>query len=145
MPKFQYKFESIKKIKEALEKKAQKEIALIDLEIKKKEDEYKLLTEEELKSKKDFFKGEISSTELKFKKNYELYLRNQRMVLMNQIKVLNDKRKLKMDELMQRSKEHKIFDTLEENYIEVFKKEQNKIELEQINEIATQKFVRQEK
>jgi len=102
MSKFHYKFESIKKVKEALEKKAQKEIALIDLEIKKNEDEYKILTEKELKSKKNFFKGGISAAELKFKKNYELSLRNQRMILMNQIKILNDKRKLKMDELIQK-------------------------------------------
>ncbi len=145
MAKFHYKFEAIKKVKEALEKKAQKEIAVIDLEIKKLEDEYKRLTELDLKSKKEFVKVHVSAGELQFMKGYELFLQKQRELITNKINKLNEKRKIKLDELVHRSKEHKIFNMLEEHHLNTFNSEQNKLELDQINEIATQKFVRQEK
>ncbi len=145
MAKFRYKFESIKKVKEALEKKAQKEIALIDLEISKLEDEYKKVMAEELKSRNEFVTAGISVGEIKFKKGYELCLQKKRSDITAQISALNEKRKLKLNELVQKSKEHKIFNMLEDNYLEVFNTEQNKIEMDQINEIATQKFVRQSK
>ena len=145
MAKFHYKFESIKKVKEALEKKAQKEVAVIDLEIKKLEEEYKKLTELELKSKREFVKVQVSVGELQFMKGYELFLQKQREVITGKINKLNEKRKIKLEELVHRSKEHKIFDLLEEHHLAAFNSEQNKLELDQINEIATQKFVRQAK
>lgn len=145
MAKFHYKFESIKKVKEALEKKAQKEIAVIDIEIKKLEDEYKKLMEEELKSRQSFIKTGVSVGDIKFKKGYELSLQHQRRTITEKINALNEKRKVKLQELVKRSKEHKIFNILEENYHEAFIMEQNKIDLNNIDEIATQKFVRQKK
>ncbi len=48
MAKFVYKYESVKKVKENLEKKAQKELALIDLRIETVEREI-LAVEEERK------------------------------------------------------------------------------------------------
>ncbi len=145
MAKFHYKFESIKKVKEALEKKAQKEVAVIDLEIKKLEEEYKRLTELELRSKKEFFKVQVSVGELKFMKGYEQFLQKQRDAVTRKINKLNEKRKIKLKELVQRSQEHKIFDILEEHHLNEFNIGQNKLELDQINEIATQKFARQAK
>ena len=145
MAKFHYKFEAIKKVKEALEKKAQKEIALIDLEIKKLEDEYRKLTELELKSKKEFVKVHVMISELQFMKGYELFLQKQRESITNKINKLNERKKVKLEELVRRSKEYKIFNMLEEHHLNTFNSEQNKLELDQINEIATQKFIRQEK
>lgn len=145
MAKFHYKFESIKKVKEALEKKAQKEVAVIDLEIQKLENEYKRLTELELKSKKEFVKIQVSVGELKFMKGYELFLQKQREAITKKINNLNEKKKIKLKELLKRSQEHKIFDILEEHHHTEFNIEQNKLELDQINEIATQKFARQAK
>ncbi len=46
MAKFQYKFKTIKDIKERLEKKTQKELAIIDLEIKNKNEEILELTKQ---------------------------------------------------------------------------------------------------
>ena len=145
MAKFVYKFESIKKVKEALEKKAQKEVSEIELEIEKQRKEYNQIAEKEIRSRSSTIKKEISVAEIKFKKNYEMYLSKQKMRVMNNILVLEDKKKAKLDELIQKSKEHKIFNSLEESYHENFDKEQNRADLKFIDELATQKFIRQTK
>lgn len=145
MAKFIYKFESIKKTKEALEKKAQKEVAVIDLEIAKLTEEFKQVEDEEIKSKRSWLKKDISISEIKFKKNYELLLNRKKSALMIQIEKMNEKKDLKLKELIEKSKEHKIFETLEETYHENFISEQNHLELKFIDELATQKYVRQTK
>ena len=145
MAKFIYKFESIKKTKEALEKKAQKEVAVIDLEIAKLNDEYALVEEEETKSKRSWAKKDISISEIKFKKNYELLLNRKKSALMVQIQKMNEKKELKLKELIEKSKEHKIFETLEDTYHDNFVAEQNSLELKFIDELATQKYIRQTK
>ncbi len=145
MAKFVYKFESIKKVKEALEKKAQKEVSEIELEIEKQRKEYNQIADKEIRSRRSALKKEISVAEIKFKKNYEMYLNKQKMKVMNNILALEDKKKAKLNELVQKSKEHKIFNSLEETYHENFDKEQNRAELKFIDELATQKYIRQEK
>lgn len=145
MSKFVYKFEAVKKVKETLEKKAQKEVAVIEIEIDKLMSEYDRLTKEEMTSKKIPVSKNVLAGELKFKKGYEFHLEKERIAVLKQIGQLKEKRKIKMSELIQRSKEHKIFETLEENYFENFNNEQNQNEMRNIDELATQKYVRQEK
>ncbi len=145
MAKFVYKFEAIKKTKEALEKKAQKEVAVIDIEIAKLTEECKQVEEEETNSKKSWLKRDISVAEIKFKKNYELFLNRKKSAVLIQIQKMNEKKDIKLKELIQKSKEHKIFDSLEETYLENFKDEQNHLDIKFIDELATQKFVRQTK
>ncbi len=145
MPKFKYKFESIKKIKENLEKKAQKEVAVIDAEIAVCRSEFDELNAEEGRSRKNFKMSGISAGELKFKKNYEITLKKKKEAVLEKIKILEEKKKRKVAELIQKTKEHKIFESLEETYHENYNIEQNRIELGQIDEIATQKFIRQDK
>lgn len=145
MAKFIYKFESIKKIKESLEKKAQKEVAVIDLDIEKKKNEYEKIITEERESRNSFKKKAVSAGELQFIKGYQLCLKKKRVEVCNEIENLNKKRDVKMNELIQKSKEHKIFNKLEEKYSEEFALEQNHLELAFIDELATQKFVRRDK
>ncbi len=145
MSKFVYKFESIKKVKEALEKKAQKEVSEIELEIEKQRKEFNRISEKETRSRGSALKKDISAAEVKFKKNYELFLSRQKAGVMNKILALEDKKKAKLNELVQKSKEHKIFDSLEESYHDDFNREQNRAELKFIDELATQKFIRQTK
>ncbi len=145
MAKFVYKFEAIKKVKEALEKKAQKEVAVIEIEIDKLMTEYERLTSEEMASKNKPINRNITVRDLKFKKNYEFYLESQRKTILEQIALLKEKKNIKMKELIQKSKEHKIFETLEENYNEIYNIEQNRQEMRFIDELATQKFVRQDR
>ena len=145
MAKFVYKFESIKKVKEALEKKAQKEVALIEMEIDKQRSEYNRIADKESSSRRNGIKKEVSVAEIKFKKNYEQYLSRQKAAVMEKIIQLEKNKKTKLEELVQKSKEHKIFDSLEENYHDNFNKEQSQQELKFIDELATQKFIRQAK
>jgi len=145
MPKFVYKFRSIQKVKEVLQKKVQKEIALLDIEIESFKTEYSRVSEEKMASKRDFTKKDVSVGEIKFRKNYELCLERKMVVILENIEKLNKKKEIKLLELVQKSKEQKIFDSLEEVYHDNFNKEQNRSELKFIDELATQKYVRQTK
>jgi flagellar export protein FliJ len=145
MAKFVYKFNSILKVKESLQKKVQKEIALIDLDIDKLRNEFNNVSNEEDESKKSVLKKDVFVSELKFKKSYELCLDRKKITILEQIEKLNKKKAAKLAELLQKSKEHKIFDSLEEVYHENYKKEENRSELKFIDELATQKFIRQTK
>lgn len=145
MAKFKYKFESIKRIKESLEKKAQKEVAVIDLDIQKKNEECEKIMTKEKESKINFKQKTVSAGEMQFIKNYELFLQKKRAEIQKDIEILKTKREIKMSELVQKSKEHKIFNKLEEKHIENFYKEQDHLELGFIDELATQKFVRRKK
>jgi flagellar export protein FliJ len=145
MSKFVYKFQSIQKVKESLQKKVQKEIALLDLEIEKLENEFNTVSSEESESKKKILNKDVLVGEIKFRKNYELCLDRKKITILEKINKLNKKKEIKRLELIQKSKEHKIFDSLEEVYHENFKKEENRTELKFIDELATQKFIRQTK
>ncbi|MHB8578604.1 MAG: hypothetical protein ACYDA4_01945 [Ignavibacteriaceae bacterium] len=145
MTKFIYKFDAIKHVKENLEKKTQKEIALIEFEIEKLRKEYDLVLEEEMVSRrKDFEKG-VHVGEIKFKKSYESNLSKRRSIITGKIDQLISDKKIKLTELIQRSKEHKIFDTLEETLLEDFNEEQKHVESIFTDELANQKFIRQKK
>jgi flagellar FliJ protein len=145
MSKFNYKFHTLQKVKDSLQKKVQKEIALLDLEIEKLDDEFNSISIEEIESKKKIMKKDVLAGEIKFRKNYELCLDRKKIMILEKIEKLNKKKEIKLTELIQKSKEHKIFDSLEEVYHENFIKEENRSELKFIDELATQKFIRQTK
>jgi flagellar FliJ protein len=145
MSKFNYKFHTLQKVKDSLQKKVQKEIALLDLEIEKFENEFNTVSNEENESKKKIINKDVLAGEIKFRKNYELCLDRKKIMILEKIGKLNKKKEVKLAELIQKSKEHKIFDSLEEAYHENFIKEENRSELKFIDELATQKFIRQTK
>ena len=138
--KFVYKFDSIKKVKEILEKRVQKEVAEIQLEIERREEEYGTVLKRRFEESKKNFKTS-SASELKFHKMYLSSLSEELDKIRKEIDSLENKENKRL-ELIQKSKEHKIFNTLEEIYHENFDKEQNKLEMAGIDELATQKFVR---
>ncbi len=145
MAKFIYKFEAIKHVKESLEKKAQKEVALIQLEIDKLQKEHDKLLNEETLSRKNLLPKEMLVADIKFKKNYEMFLYKKRMAIIEDINKLKAEKEKKLSELLQKSKEHKIFDTLEETMHENFNQQEKQKEKIFIDELASQKFVRQKK
>lgn len=145
MAKFVYKFETIKKVKETLEKKVQKEVAVIEIQIDKMMAEYDRLTNEVMAERNKPLDRSITAGELKVKKGYEYFLEKQRVSILDQISKLKESKKIKMEELVQKSKEHTIFETLEDNYVEDFKNEQNRLEMRFADELASQKYVRQNK
>jgi flagellar export protein FliJ len=145
MAKFKYKFESIKKVKESLEKKAQKEVAVIDLEIEKLKQSYIDVEKEGLDGLRKNESKNVSVAELKFEINYKKVIQNRLIEIQKNILKMEKLREKKIAELIQKSKEHKMFDALEETHLEIFMHEQNKNEMLFIDEIATQKFNRDNK
>lgn len=144
MQKYKFQFESIKKVKENLEKKAQKEVAKIDLEINDLKAKY-LELEEQKNKFLNKSKTHYKVSELKFQSGYIKLMDEKLDDIKKEIEELNIKREEKMKDLIQKSKEYKMFETLDENSKLLFKEEQNKIESIEIDEIAISKFIRKEK
>lgn len=144
MPKFIYKFDTIRKVKESLEKKVQKEVAEIDLSIEKYKKNLQKLSDEE-KEQSSKFTTNIKIVEIKERQAYLVALKKKIENVKLQISALYLQREKKIQELIQKSKEHKIFDSLEDVYREQFNEEEKRVEMVQVNETATQRFVREMK
>jgi len=143
LAKFVYKYESVKKVKENLEKKAQKELALIDLRIETVEREI-LAVEEERKQlmASGPQNKKIKISEVQSKIYYDKYLEEHIKTLIEKLGTLKAEKKVILDELVKKSKEHKIFKTLEEKHLQNFLNEENKSDQIQMDDISVQKFVR---
>ena len=81
-------------------------------------------------------------SELKAVENYKTMLEKKVENIQKQIALLKKQKEDKVKELIEKSKENKIFQTLEENHFENFKYEENLKDENKINEIATQKYIR---
>jgi len=140
LSKFKYKYEGIKNVKEAFEKKAQKELSVIDLTIKRKEDEI-----ERLLAEKKEHKSKITSTkkmkvsDLKFADNFQKVIEAKIKEKESEIVELKNKRLLKLKELEQKSKEAKVFNKLKEKHYNDFKITENRNEMKEIDGVATRK------
>jgi flagellar protein FliJ len=145
MKKFVYKFETIKKLKKTFEKQAQKEVAEVDLEIEKWVVKRNKIAEEAKKAREEFLSDVATVSDVTFKKNHQMVLKRMIEDVDEKINALKKTREKKMEQLVERTREHKIFETLEERHHQQYIKEQNKIEMSQIDEYATQKYVRSEK
>ena len=145
MAKFNYKYESIKRIKETLQKKVQKEVAAIDLDIEKCYEEIDHVNKEINRSRIDLTNKKITARDLQFLKNYLKELADKIGQIETEIENLKTKRAEKLEELIKKSKEAKIFNTLKEIYQEDFNLEEKRKEMIDLDEIATQKFTRGKK
>ena len=142
MAAFVYKFKTVKKVKEQLKKKIEKELAEVELEIREAEKKIEAL-EEELKNLiNNFSEKNMKISVMKFKKSSEHILKNKIELANKELQNLHNKKKSVIEELEKKSKEHKIFDILEDNMREKFNIEQNRIENGKIDEVAVQKFAR---
>ena len=142
MAAFNYKFKTVKKVKEQLKKKTEKKLADVELEILSIQQLIEELTNELKDAINNFSAKNVKVSELQFHKSNEKILNDKiksAEILLYQLK---KKKSEVMAELEQKSKEHKIFDILEDNMRERFNTEQNKLENIKIDEIAVQKFAR---
>lgn len=143
MAKFKYKFESIKQIKKRYEKKVQKEVAVIGLEIKKREQQINELYEKSKNEKERILKkGSRKASELHFFSMYDNYLINEVGRIKQEIEIKKIEKEKKLIELTEKTKETKIFEKLEEKHFEEFTLEQNKKEQLELDEIAVTKFIK---
>jgi flagellar export protein FliJ len=142
MAAFVYKFNTVKKVKEQLKKKKEKELAEVELEIKETGKKIVLLENDLDNVLKSFQTTNMKVSTIQFKKSSENILKNKIEQANKELKKLHTKKQLVISELEQKSKEHKIFGILEDNMRDKFNFEQNKIENGKIDEIAVQKFAR---
>lgn len=140
MSKFRFKFESVKKVKEAFEKKAQKELAQIDLIIVKHMDLKQKLVDEINDLRNSAYKKKMNISELQFLGGYDTVLKQQLQMQSEVITQLENKREKKIEEVVIKTKEKKILNQLEETYRENFYKDINISELKNFDEIAVQNF-----
>ncbi len=140
MSKFKFKFESVKKVKEAFEKKAQKELAQIDLIIVKHNDLRQKLEDEINDLRNSAYKKRMNISELQFLGGYDTVLKQQVQMQSEVITQLEKKREKKIEEVVIKTKEKKILNQLEETYRENFYKDINMSELKNFDEIAVQNF-----
>lgn len=143
MAKFNYKFESVKQVKIALEKKVQKELTVVEMQIKKKLEEIEeLLNEKGNYKAKTMSKKSLKVAELKFLSDFEKLVDGKVEIVKDEIQKLESERVIKRQELSQKSKETKMFEKLEEKHKIEHIKVQSKLEQIEIDDIATKKFIR---
>lgn len=144
MTKFKYKFDTIKDVKQRLEKKTQKELALIDLDIANNKNRIyelaKLLKEQK---KKKLEKKSKTIKEYHFDEKYESYLVEQMELIRKYIVSKKIERNKKLEELVRKAKETKTFEKLEEKHFTDFIKEQEKIEQNEMDEFAVKEFLKE--
>lgn len=140
MSKFRFKFESVKKVKEAFEKKAQKELAQIDLIITKHQELRQKLEDEINELRNSAYKKRMNIAELQFIGGYDNVLRKQIEMQTEVISQLKKKRDKKIEEVVIKTKERKIMNQLEDTYKENFYKDINVTEMKNFDEIAVQNF-----
>ena len=145
MAKFNFKFKSVKKVKEALEKKAQKELALIDLYIDQNMQQKIKLLDEINSLRRSVYDKKISVSELRFLAQYKNFLHNKVDEKDTAIKTLQGKKDEKVEEVIQKTKEKKMLLKLEENHFDEFNTNENRNELKNYNDLAVQKFARTKK
>lgn len=144
MAKFKYKFETIQDVKERLEKKAQKELAVIEMDISNINSEISHLVEllKEHKQKKIEPKTKRVK-EYHFDEKYESYLVEQIGILKKRISGLKIKRNAKLEELIKKSKETKTFEKLRENHFSDYVKTQDKLEQKEMDEFAVNEYLKE--
>ncbi len=143
MAKFNYKFESIKNVKETLKKKAQKELSEVQLQIEMVKKEIENILAEKKHLKQQFWNNpKVIASEIQSRLYYENFLDGLVKSLNEKLNDLESLKNEKLNLLSQKSKEHKIFETLESKHYEAFLLKENKDEQIQIDEIASKRFVR---
>ncbi|MGK9477053.1 flagellar export protein FliJ [Melioribacter sp. OK-6-Me] len=142
MAVFKYKFEAILRIKNILEKKVLKEIASIELEINRAEDYKKNLIQKLKNLNESILKGKIKALEYQSLKAHCKQIEKDIENTERSIFDLNNKKKLKYEELKERTKERRIIEKLKEKKFEEFMMETNRKELKYLDEIAIYNFNR---
>lgn len=141
MAKFLYKFRTVKKIKEILEKQAQKELAETQAKIDLVLLEIEQVKELKTKSKADKEKsGKVKISDLQFMENFTSSLDDRIKALYQEVDNLNKVKEQKIQKLIERAKDSKVFQKLEEKYKEEFLIELNRLEQKEMDEIALRKF-----
>lgn len=140
MQKFKFKYDTVIRVKEILEKKVLKEISLLDAAIEKLNDHKKSLEEKRKQLGVNAHGAKIKVLEYKSIKTLMNSLEKEISTVDKKINDLKIKKEEKQKELYARKKEVKILETLKENQYQEFLSNSNREELKQLNEIAISNF-----
>lgn len=147
MKKFKFRFETVLKVKEKKEEQLKREfMQLIALKIRQ-ENLLKEIEKEKQKMAKEKFNEKQSGTDIQTLIYYEEYcnlLRKEISLTEKKIKELQEKADIKREELIEASKQKKIFEKLKQSDFNEFKALLLKNEQQILDEIAINKFNRGE-
>ena len=142
MSKFKFKFSAISRIKERLKTKAQKELAEINLKIEAKNDGIEKVRQELIDNKKVLSTGTYKVAELHYYERHGVFLAGKLKQLKIELNTLMLTRQNKLNELVAKTKEQKMFDLLEKKHFENYKYDELKKENMMLDELAIQKMGR---
>lgn len=140
MAKYVFKFQSIMKVKEMLEKKVQEEISRINKEIDDLMFEMKHIGNELKRISIQSLEQSSTVADFKSMKMYESHLRHQIESIEKKINMLNRKKDEKQLELIEKKREIKSLEIIKENDLQNFLIEERKNELKALNEVALRNF-----
>ena len=141
MAKFKFKFDAVNKVKQNLEKRVMRDLALINIEINNISIEIEnLFTEKQKVREASLSNSRIKANELQARLNYENFLDEIIKIKMDRKVSMEIEKGKIIEELAQKKKEVKIFDSLKEKHFQKYIAEQNKNELLLLDEMAAKKF-----
>lgn len=142
MSKFKYKYEIVKNIKEIQEARIQKDIAELEMKIHNLKKDYDDVVSEQKKYAEENLAKNCRALDIKYHKEYIAHLESIKKNIYCGIADLNKQKVTKHAELLEKTKEKKIFHKLEEKHLEDHNFEQNKIDNMNLDEIAIQRYTR---
>ena len=142
MKKFNYKFDSILKVKESFKKQAMKEVALIGKEIEAKTEKKQVLINELNQCKLSSDKTSMKVSELQFIESHIYFLTKKIQFVDSELYRLRLQLKMKQTELLEKTKESKIFQKMKEAKYISHKHDENQEEIKMLDELAIQKASR---
>lgn len=147
MKKFQFKFETVLKVKEKKEEQLKRELMKLQAMKIEQEQILKLIDNEKNKAMKDKAMEKGAGTDIMYIVLFEQYLNSLRAQITrteNNIKELGRLSDDKRMEVVEASREKKIFDKLKDKHRIVFNKIVENNEQKQLDEIAVSKYNRKE-
>lgn len=142
MGKFQFKYHTVKNVKDLLEKKVQKEVSAIENQILDYKEQYDSYMES-LADCKNSRHNVKKIFEIKIIEDHQKFLSEQIYQIENKIKLLESKKDEKLSELTEKNKEKKIFETLEESAFNNFIYEEMLKEEKILDDFSSQKIARE--
>ncbi len=142
MKKFNYKFESILRVKENFKKQVMKEVAIIGKRIEENIEKKEILIKELNECKLNRNKSSMKISELQFLESHVYFLSKKIQFLDHEMERLKLQMKMKQNELLEKTKESKIFQKMKEAKYIAHRMEENQEENKMLDELAIQKASR---
>ncbi len=139
MAKFDFKFETIKRIKDKLKSKAQKELAEINLKIDQKKVKIDEARRELYETKQMLRKDGGKVSELHYYERHGIYLNGKITKMIADIEKLEIEKQKRLDELVVKTQESKMFELLKDKHLQVYNEEELKKDNAFLDELAIQK------